>query len=188
MRILLIEKKVAAHYDSTLVNPAVNPRNHSTENGDAETNSGADEEVALLPKKEEAEFRIPEGRNKLVRSLPILYCLSDPRLLTTLFVAFVQATLLATFDATIPTEAEALFGFSSLEAGLLFIALDVPYLLLGPIAGWAVEKYGRCSWVWLPNSNLGLTSASSSRWQESDHTLLHSASALRCWYGGDRIT
>jgi MFS family permease len=29
-----------------------------------------------------------------------------------------------------------------MDAGLLFIALDVPYLLLGPLAGWAVDKYG----------------------------------------------
>jgi hypothetical protein len=143
MRILLIEKKVAAPYDSTPVNGAGNPRHHSMEDGDAGTNSEeAEEEDALRPKKEDRELRIPEGQNKLVRSLPILYCLSDPRLLTALFVAFVQATLLATFDATIPTEAEVLFGFSSLEAGLLFVALDVPYLLLGPIAGWAVDKYG----------------------------------------------
>ena len=142
MRILLIEKKVAARYDSTLLNGAANPRHHSTENGGAEANKEADEEDALLPKKKEKEFKIPEGQNRFIRSLPILYCLSDPRLLTALFVAFVQATLLATFDATIPTEAEALFGFSSLDAGLLFIALDVPYLLLGPLAGWAVDKYG----------------------------------------------
>lgn len=142
MRILLIEKKVAARYDSTLVNAADHPRHHSTENGDAETNGEeADEEDALLPKEVEA-FKIPKGQNRLVRTLPILYCFCDPRLLTALFVAFGQAILLATFDATIPTEAESLFGFSSMDAGLLFIALDVPYLLLGPLAGWAVDKYG----------------------------------------------
>lgn len=143
MRILLIEKKVAARYDSTLVNGAASLRHPSTENGDAEANEEeADEDDALLPKKEEEEFKIPEGQNSLVQSLPILYCLSDPRLLTALLVAFVQATLLATFDATIPTEAEALFDFSSLYAGLMFIALDAPYLLLGPVAGRAVDKCG----------------------------------------------
>ena len=139
----MIEKKVAARYDSTLVNGAASPRHPSTENGDAEANEEeADEDDALLPKKEEEEFKIPEGQNRLVQSLPILYCLSDPRLLTALLVAFVQATLLATFDATIPTEAEALFDFSSLYAGLMFIALDAPYLLLGPVADRAVDKYG----------------------------------------------
>lgn len=46
------------------------------------------------------------------------------------------------FDATISTEASSLLGFSSLKSGLLFIALDIPYLILGPVAGWAVDKYG----------------------------------------------
>jgi MFS family permease len=31
---------------------------------------------------------------------------------------------------------------SILTVGLMFIALDVPYLLLGPVAGLAVDKYG----------------------------------------------
>lgn len=53
-----------------------------------------------------------------------------------------QATLLGTFDATIPTVAQDYFGFSSLEGGLLFMALVLPYLVLGPLAGWAVDKYG----------------------------------------------
>ena len=98
MRILLIEKKVAARYDPTLVNSAANPRYHSTENGDAEANDEADEEDVLLPGTEEEEFKIPEGQNRLAHSLPILYCLYNPRLLTALLVAFVQATLLATFE------------------------------------------------------------------------------------------
>jgi hypothetical protein len=46
-----------------------------------------------------------------------------------------QATLLAVFNATIPTEAQDLFSFDSLKAGLLFIAVVTPYLILGPIAG-----------------------------------------------------
>lgn len=53
-----------------------------------------------------------------------------------------QANLLAIFDATIPVEAEKLYGFNSLKAGLLFIAIVLPYLILGPIAGWAVDRYG----------------------------------------------
>ena len=140
MRVLVVEKKTAARYDKSLANGASDSRQHSTET--QAHDDEANEEDALLPKKENEEFKIPEGQNRAVRSFPILYCLSDPRLLVALLLAFVQATLLATFDATIPTEAEQLFGFDSLHAGLLFIALDVPYLLLGPVAGWAVDKYG----------------------------------------------
>lgn len=142
MRILVIEKKTAAKYDSE-VNEDEN-NNNPTENGHADDNEGQDanEEDALLPKEEEQQYKIPDGQNKVIRTLPILYCLSNPRLLTALLLAFVQAMLLATYDATIPTEAEELFAFDSLKSGLLFIALDIPYLILGPIAGWSVDKYG----------------------------------------------
>ena len=140
MRLLVIEKKVAARYATSAQEGANNPRQHGSRVNEEE--GEADEADTLLPKKEEEAYRIPDGQNRAVRALPILYCLSDPRLLVALLLAFVQASLLATFDATIPTEAEALFNFDSLKSGLLFIALDIPYLILGPVAGWAVDKYG----------------------------------------------
>lgn len=143
MRILVIEKKVAARYDPSLAQGATDARHQATENESAEANDeDASEEDSLLPKRDQEDFRIPKGQNRFIRSFPIMYCLSDPRLLTALLLAFVQATLLAVFDSTIPTEAETLFKFDSLHSGLLFIALDIPYLLLGPLAGWAVDKYG----------------------------------------------
>lgn len=138
MRILVIEKKTAAKYIETEGPVARGHSSHTNEDEDED----ADEESALMGKKEIDNFKIPEGQNRAVRALPILYCLSNPRLLMALLLAFVQAALLATFDATIPTEAQSLFNFSSLQTGLLFIALDIPYLLLGPLAGWAVDKYG----------------------------------------------
>lgn len=137
MRLLVIEKKVAARYDNSGQNGAANPRQHGTRDGDDEGQEASEEDV-LLPKKEEEYYTVPEGQNRVIRALPILYCFSDPRLLVALLLLFVQAFLLACFDATIPTEADSLFGFDSLKSGLLFIALDVPYLLLGPIAGWTV--------------------------------------------------
>ena len=138
MRILVIERKVAARYQSFLEEDAASGNSEDTQDGGSEQG----EEDALLPKKEQQEYKIPPGQNRLVCRMPILYCLSDPRLLVALLLALVQATLLATFDATIPTEAQSLLNFPSLKAGLLFIALDIPYLLLGPIAGWTVDKYG----------------------------------------------
>lgn len=141
MRLLVVEKKVAARYDTAIQDGATNPRQHDTRSDDR-SDEEATEEDALLPKKEEAAYKIPEGQNRLVRALPILYCMTDPRLLVAFLLTFAQAAFLATYDATIPTEADSLFGFDSLKAGLLFIALDIPYLILGPVAGWTVDKYG----------------------------------------------
>lgn len=141
MRVFLIEKKTAAKYDKSLAGGATNPREHDTRGDEGEAGD-ATEEDSLLPGKRDDAYKIKHEPSKLVRSVPILYCLRNPRLLTALLLSMVQATLLAVFDATVPTEAQTLFGFNSMKAGLLFIALDIPYLVLGPVAGWAVDKYG----------------------------------------------
>ncbi|KAJ9625182.1 hypothetical protein H2204_010569 [Knufia peltigerae] len=171
LRILVVEKKVAAEYDESFSVPK-NLREYDTrnagqdqdqsneegyvqghanrdedENADDGTSRPRTEHDLLLPKPRDdddnsSRYAVPAGQNRLIRTLPILYCLTDARLLVALLMAFVQAALLASFDATIPTEAQSLFGFDSLQSGLLFIALDVPYLVLGPLAGWCVDRYG----------------------------------------------
>ena len=143
MRLLIIEKKTAASYNDT-DEVREDSNGHASQGQDGNTENGQEdnEEDPLLPKEEEDHYKVPPGQPKAVQSFPVLYCLSDPRLLTALLLAFVQATLLATFDATIPTEVNELFGFDSLSAGLIFIALILPYLILGPIAGWTVDRYG----------------------------------------------
>ncbi|KKY27723.1 putative membrane transporter [Phaeomoniella chlamydospora] len=155
LRVLVIEKRVAALYlpleeTSGLSNPneAERQQQSSADDQDHDASNGTtDEQTPLLHTNKAHEsslskYKIPSDASPLIRKSPILYCLTNPRLPIALLLAFVQATLLATFDATIPTEAQSLFKFTSLRSGLLFIALDIPYLLLGPLAGWAVDKYG----------------------------------------------
>lgn len=163
MRILVVEKKVAARYeekmssdsnnDSANANGAIDANEaerQQTANGttDGRNHNDDDEQTPLLQGSKQRETNLenykidPSSLPRIVRFFPLLHCLTNARLPIALLVAFVQATLLATFDATIPTEAESLFNFTSLRAGLLFIALDIPYLILGPLAGWAVDKYG----------------------------------------------
>jgi MFS family permease len=134
MRLLVIEKKVAVRYG--LVDPL-------SEQDSEDTEEEADEESPLIGTKDNPEdWKVDNDPPKLVKAFPVFYCLRNPRLLCAQLVAFTQATLLGVFDATIPTEAQHLFGFSSLQAGLMFAPLVLPYLLLGPLAGRAVDKYG----------------------------------------------
>jgi MFS family permease len=135
MRLALIEKKVARKYG------IVDEETESREEEDEEANANS----PLLGngnRREAQQWTIPDGQAKFIQKFPILYCLGDPRLLVAQLVAFTQATLLAVFDATIPTEAQDLFGFDSLRAGLLFIPQVIPYLALGSLAGKGVDKYG----------------------------------------------
>ncbi|KAK4695881.1 hypothetical protein P7C71_g1948, partial [Lecanoromycetidae sp. Uapishka_2] len=143
MRILIIDKKTAARYGySEEDEDEPNDPIEGEQNGDEEEGNEENEEDPLIRKKEEDTYRVSSDQPRAVRGFPLLVCLKNPRLLTALLLAFVQATLLGTFDATIPTVAQDYYGFSSLEGGLLFMALVLPYLVLGPVAGWAVDRYG----------------------------------------------
>ncbi|KAI4860693.1 MFS transporter-like protein [Hypoxylon rubiginosum] len=158
MRLLVVEKKVAARYDEGAApghrNEEESRRDYGTiSEGDGQDESGdrgsnpeeAGESDSLLSNKtddDETTYKINHEPNRIVRAIPILVCFRSPRLLVGFGLAFVQAALLAVFDATVPTEAQSLFNFTSLQAGLLFIALDVPYLIMGPVGGWAVDRYG----------------------------------------------
>ncbi|KAJ6439035.1 putative MFS-type transporter C18.02 [Purpureocillium lavendulum] len=100
------------------------------------------EDDVLIPKDDEEGYRIIGDFDGLVKRVPILYCFREPRFLMALFLSFIQALLRGFFDATVPTEAKAAFHFSSLQVGLLFTALFVPYLALSHTAGLAVDRHG----------------------------------------------
>jgi len=151
MRVLVIEKKVAKRYlkhdpnaqDSDGTSPQ--QQNDNQGQADDDEDGQADEESPLLNNKKDkelADFKLSKEQPSICRSVPILPCLADPRLLTAFLVAFVQALLLGNFDATIPTVAQDLFHFDSLKAGILFLPLGAFDLIIGPLAGYLVDRYG----------------------------------------------
>lgn len=127
MRLAVIEKKIALKY-----HPEPSPSEEASESS------------PLLPPKTSSleEWKIPKDQSAFVQRFPILYPLSNPRMVVALLVALAQATLISVFEATIPTEAHDLFAFDSLQVGLLFMPLILPYLILGPLFGRGVDKYG----------------------------------------------
>ena len=134
MRVLVIEKKIAKRYDASLATP---------DDSRPEDDTGAnDEEQPLLGKRDTTDYKLPDNLSSIARKITILPCLTNTSLLTAFLVAFVQALLLGSFDATVPTTAEELFGFDSLKAGLLFLPLGAFDLAIGPLAGWFVDRYG----------------------------------------------
>lgn len=146
MRLLVIEKKVARRYYADNPNQTndLETTPSSNDNNDEESGQAAsnDEEEPLLGSKEKDRYKLSKDQSAIARKIPILPCLKDPGLLTALLVAFVQALLLGSLDATIPTVAQELFDFDSLKAGILFLPLGMFDLVLGPLAGWAVDRYG----------------------------------------------
>ena len=161
MRVLVIEKKVANRYpgvykpigftsDREQSSQDAGQENGTTPerlDGREEEENTADEESPLLGdrKSEEEslkEYRFPPPESYWVQKVPILACLNNASLLVAFLVAFVQAALLSSFDATVPTTATDYFGFDSLKSGLLFIPIGVPDLLFGPLGGWLVDRLG----------------------------------------------
>lgn len=136
MRLCVIEKKIAHRYDPKLKDPFADMK------ASAQQNNEAGEVQPLLCPESKSGFLIPEHQPFPMSKVPLLYCLKDTRLLSALLAALVQAILVGSFDATVATEAQSLFDFSSLEAGLLYIPLGVCNLFVGPIAGYLVDKYG----------------------------------------------
>ena len=142
MRFLIIEKKVARKYKTAPEGHESNIRNEANGDDEAGGEEPNEEDPLIGNGKEESKWKITKEQPKWIRKFPILYCLGNSRLIVAQLVAFMQATLLSAFDATIPTQANTLFGFDSLKAGLLFTPLVLPYLVLGPVAGKLVDKYG----------------------------------------------
>ena len=136
MRLCVIEKKIAHRYDPKIKDP------FADDDATVQHNNEAGEDQPLLGTETKSEFLIPEDQPLLVSKVPLLYCLKDSRLLSAFLVALVQAILLGSFDATVATEAQSLFNFASLQAGLLYIPLGICDLFVGPLAGYFVDKYG----------------------------------------------
>ncbi|BFZ58285.1 hypothetical protein PYCC9005_005347 [Savitreella phatthalungensis] len=126
LRGLLIEKKTARKYE----------RRTFADDRDFGEAEGPTEETSLLP----SDDKTPQ--TLITRVFPLAEVMKNPRLLAAFWLAFVGASIVTAFDATIPTVAKDYFGFSSLQAGILFAPLTVPYLLVGPVAGWWVDRKG----------------------------------------------
>lgn len=155
MRLLVIEKKVAKRYEaedpncSNDDNGRVNDADDTAENAehDDNDNDGNTESSPLLKKNRSNEddayaLAPPTSQPFLYRHIPILLCFRSSSLHLAFLIALTQALFLSSFDATLPTHASSLYGFDSLRSGLLFLPLGIMDLALGPLAGWAVDKYG----------------------------------------------
>ena len=144
MVMLLIEKKVAARW---MISPTT-PHNRSSSNvpdrdPEHQGNPPQSEETPLLGDEVELKnYFVGPMQHKIYRTAPILLCLRDSSLVVAFITSGVRAALLGAFDATITLESSDLFNFSAVQAGLFFIPLGCLRLVIGPLGGWAVDRYG----------------------------------------------
>lgn len=84
----------------------------------------------------------PNSRKKLP---PILTLWKSPRLIAAFWGDFVTATVMVSFDTTLTLFVSHTFQWSSLQGGIVFLALLLP-TFLGPLLGMAADKYG-ARWI-----------------------------------------
>jgi len=143
LRLLLVEKKVAARWDPDVAGRA--PVVASDELIEGKTTNTPpldgtpDEEKAATvgPVIDPAAFR----QRRRDRLPPVLSLMYSRRLWAALVCALLQAALMTSFDSVLTIHAANIFHWSSTGAGLLFLPILIPGFL-APLFGWLSDKFG----------------------------------------------
>ncbi|KAH0555648.1 hypothetical protein GP486_006407 [Trichoglossum hirsutum] len=64
------------------------------------------------------------------------------RILASLFLLMTYAILVSAFDATLPLHVKEAFGWGSSGSGAMFLALQAPGVVFGPLVGWLRDRVG----------------------------------------------
>lgn len=147
LRLLLVEKKVAARWDPDVCGRApvvASDESHETvvPTTAATPASVFDPEkgtpvAAGQPEVDASDYR----QRRRERLPPVLSLLYSRRLWAALLCSLLQAALLTSFDSVLTIHAANIFGWSSTGAGLLFLPLVIPGFL-APLFGWLSDKFG----------------------------------------------
>lgn len=137
MRLMMIENPKAVLSDPT--SSAIDPLDATV--SDRET-------TALLPN---ANFTYQTSNRGLITENDLeatpkrgfyQVMLSDARVIIGLSNTVLSSSLLAAFDTTLTLHLRDAFGWGSLAAGMIFVCLQLPIILLGPLAGWLRDRAG----------------------------------------------
>jgi MFS family permease len=140
LRILLVEKKVAARWDSDASTVAANAESGTST--DTPTSETPDPEKAIPATSDQPEVDVTEYRQRRRDRLPpVLSLLYSRRLWAALLASLLQASLITSFDSVLTIHAANVFGWNSTGAGLLFLPVVIPGFL-APLFGWLSDKYG----------------------------------------------
>ncbi|CAN9400481.1 unnamed protein product [Alternaria alternata] len=150
LRLLLVEKKVAARWDTNATGrPSVDENAYLDKTITpviAPAGQDLDQDASKTVLQQEASFvetqqNSPPRRRLRDRLPPVLSLLYSRRLLASLFCALIQAMLLTAFDSVLTIHAANTFNWNSTGAALLFLPIIIPSLL-SPLWGWLSDKYG----------------------------------------------
>lgn len=138
LRLLLIEKKVAARWDPEAVGRAAMPADNTS---DGITVPDAEQALPIRPSPVQLGADSLPLRRRRDRLPPVVSLLCSRRLLAALFCALVQAALTTAFDSVLPIHAANIFNWTSTGAAVLFLPLVIP-TFVAPLFGRLSDKFG----------------------------------------------
>ncbi|EGX52841.1 hypothetical protein AOL_s00007g177 [Orbilia oligospora ATCC 24927] len=133
MRLLMIEQRKVKTNPSSPQEPAPEETNENS---------------ALIPGASTQSYdsvknNEPPAQSSKISTLSFYKIIfSQRRVLTALLCSITYSTMLASFSTTIPTHVKFSFGWGSLPTGLLFVGLEGPTIIAGPLCGWFRDKVG----------------------------------------------
>lgn len=68
--------------------------------------------------------------------------LGNGRVLTALLVSVAAGSIVTSFDTTVPLHVKEVFGWGTSSTGLIFVCLEIPVIIFGPISGWIRDRVG----------------------------------------------
>ncbi|KAJ5759556.1 hypothetical protein N7520_006712 [Penicillium odoratum] len=68
--------------------------------------------------------------------------LPDARVVVGILNTIINYSLLASFDAIITLHGQDALGWESLAVGMMFLSFQMPFIFLGPLAGWLRDRAG----------------------------------------------
>jgi len=152
-RLTMIEKKIAIQWiPPTVDGEEKGPTQALTEQGSEgndraavndipRTESIKENTLARTPSLRLLDPEAPFASNSGFKLPPIISLLSSPRMLASLWGCVIQASLLTAFDSVLPLRVQAIFGWDSLGAGLIFLPFVLPSFV-APVIGAYADKWG----------------------------------------------
>ncbi|KAF3214001.1 hypothetical protein TWF106_009354 [Orbilia oligospora] len=133
MRLLMIEQRKAKADPSSPQEPAAP---EETNENSALISSASTQSYDSVKDNE------PPAQSKISTLSFYKIIFSERRVLTALLCSITYSAMLASFSTTIPTHVKFAFGWGSLPTGLLFVGLEGPTIIAGPLCGWFRDKVG----------------------------------------------
>lgn len=116
---------------------------HDTQTAPSE-HASIDEQEALLHPKTRQRKSDPEQQQCPEPSSLGFYrtVLCNIRILAGLLNTLMFSMILSGFDATLPLHLQRIFHWGTLPIGMIFVGLQVPGMVLGPVVGWLRDRVG----------------------------------------------